>query len=170
MTPRDVSAGPERSKPLVLILCTGNSCRSQMAEGFLCTFQGDRFAVRSAGTKPAEAVHPLAVRVMAEAGVDIGDALPTRLREYLGRLPVRHLIIVCDQASESCPRIWPGAVSRHFLPFDDPAEAGGTEEQKLAVFRRVRDEIETAMRAYDPKQPEGDMVAAEALRRPFEPR
>ncbi|QDT15541.1 arsenate reductase ArsC [Alienimonas californiensis] len=156
--------GGARSKPLVLILCTGNSCRSQMAEGFLRRFHGHRFAVRSAGTKPADAVHPLAVRVMAEAGVGIHDALPTRLGEYLGRLPVRHLLIVCDHASETCPRIWPGAVTRHVLPFDDPAAVEGTEDQKLAVFRRVRDEIETAMTAYDPKQTEGDLVAAEATR------
>nr|WP_206678712.1 arsenate reductase ArsC [Alienimonas chondri] len=148
---------------MVLILCTGNSCRSQMAEAFLRQYQGDRFAVRSAGTKPAEAVHPLAVRVMGEIGIDLSAAVPTRLRDFLGRLPVRHLVIVCDQAGESCPRIWPGAVTRHLLPFDDPAEAEGTEEQQLAVFRRVRDEIETAMKAYDPKQPEGDMIAAEAI-------
>ena len=149
----------ERGKPMVLILCTGNSCRSQMAEAFLRKHHGDRLAVRSAGTQPTAEVHPLAVKVMAEAGVDIGGAVPKNSAEFLGHQPVRHLLIVCDRASQTCPRVWPGAVTRHYLPFDDPAHAEGSDDQKLAVFRRVRDEIETAMRAFDPKQVEGDLNA-----------
>ena len=151
----------EHGKPMVLILCTGNSCRSQMAEGFLRKHHGDRFAVRSGGTDPAPEVHPLAIKVMAEAGIDFGDAKPKNSGDFLGRLPVRHLLIVCDRASASCPRVWPGAATRHYLPFEDPAHAEGSDEQILAVFRRVRDEIETAMRAFDPKQAEGDMNARE---------
>lgn len=152
------------AKPNILILCTGNSCRSQMAEAFLRKFQGDRFEVRSGGTRPAPEVHPLAIRVMGEVGVDLGDAAPKDSGDFLGTLPVRHLVIVCDRASRSCPRVWPGAFTRHFLPFDDPAEAEGDEERKLTVFRRVRDEIETAMRAFDPKQSDGDMNAGEGGR------
>ena len=147
----------ERGTPMVLVLCTGNSCRSQMAEGFLRKHHGDRLTVRSGGTQPADEVHPLAVQVMAEVGIDISEARPKNSGDFLGRLPVRHLLIVCDRASMSCPRVWPGTLSRHYLPFEDPAHAEGTDDEKLAVFRRVRDEIEAAMRSFDPKQAEGDM-------------
>lgn len=139
-----------QAKPIVLILCTGNSCRSQMAEAFLRHHQGGKYDVHSAGTEPKDQVHPLAVKVMAEAGLDIRAQRPKALSSYLGRQPVRHVIIVCDKASETCPRIWPGAYSRDFLPFDDPAEATGDEAARLTVFRRVRDELETAMRAWAP--------------------
>ena len=137
-------------KPMVLILCTGNSCRSQMAEGFLRKHAGDRWDVRSAGTDPKEAVHPMAIRVTDEVGIDSREQRPESTRQYLGRQPVRHIIIVCDKANQTCPRIWPGAASRTYLPFDDPADARGTDEEKLAVFRRVRDEIGAAMRAWEP--------------------
>lgn len=129
------------SKPNVLVLCTGNSCRSQMAEGWLRQLAGDRFDVYSAGITPAAQVHPLAVRVMAEAGVDIAHQRPKNVTQYLGRLPVRHLIIVCASADKECPRIFPGVKNRHFLPFDDPAALEGSEEQVLAGFRRIRDQI-----------------------------
>ncbi|HRK31242.1 MAG TPA: arsenate reductase ArsC [Tepidisphaeraceae bacterium] len=137
-------------RPLVLILCTGNSCRSQMAEGFLRAFQGDKYEVASAGTDPKPEVHPLAVLVMAEAGVDLTSQGPRSIDEFLGRVPVRHLIIVCDRASATCPRIWPGAATRTNLPFDDPADAHGTETEQLEVFRRVRDEIAGAMKVWSP--------------------
>lgn len=162
MTDLHDSSAYDRQKPMVLVLCTGNSCRSQMAEGFLRKYRGDRFTVRSGGTDPASEVHPLAIRVMGEVGIDLRDAKPKNSGDFLGHLPVRHLIIVCDRASATCPRVWPGAVTRHYLPFGDPAHAEGTEEQKLAIFRRVRDEIETAMKAWDPKQVEGDMNRPEA--------
>jgi arsenate reductase len=139
-------------KPLVLVLCTGNSCRSQMAEAFLKKFQGDKYDVHSAGMDPAPVVHPLAVKVMAEVGIDISHHRPKSTKEYLGRQPVRHILIVCDKASQSCPRIWPGTYSRTSMPVDDPAEATGTEEEKLAVFRRVRDELAEAMKTWDPKR------------------
>lgn len=128
-------------KPNILVLCTGNSCRSQMAEGFLKHLAGDRFTAYSAGTRPAEHVHPLAVQVMAEVGVDIAGQQPTHVQEYLGRMAVRYLIIVCDGANEECPRIFPGVMHRLFWPFDDPAKLTGSEEEVLAGFRRVRDEI-----------------------------
>ncbi len=128
-------------KPNILVLCTGNSCRSQMAEGFLRELAGDKFRVHSAGTEPKHEVHPLAVRVMSEIGVDISTHWPKGLQEFLGRIPVRHLIIVCGGADQSCPRIFPGLSERLYWPFDDPAHFEGTPEETLAEFRRVRDEI-----------------------------
>lgn len=139
------------TKPIVLILCTGNSCRSQMAEALLRKHQGDRFDVHSAGTSPKPNVHPLAVRVMREIGIDITPQRPKSTTEYLGKLPVKHLLIVCDRANASCPRVWPGTFSRSYVPFDDPAEATGSEEEQLKVFRRVRDEIDRAMRDWSPQ-------------------
>jgi len=119
-----------------------------MAEGWFRHLAGDRFNVYSAGTKPAEATHPLAVRVMGEAGIDIAGQQPKHLREYLGKLPVRYLVIVCDGANEECPRIWPGMSERLFWPFDDPAKMEGSEEDVLAGFRRVRDEIRDAVEGW----------------------
>lgn len=99
-------------KPNVLFLCTGNSCRSQMAEGFLRELGGDRFTPYSAGIDPTESVHPLAIEVMREKGIDISQQTPTSVGKYLGRLAVRHLIIVCAGANERCPRIFPGMMNR----------------------------------------------------------
>ncbi|CAN5518151.1 arsenate reductase ArsC [soil metagenome] len=139
-------------KPIVLILCTGNSCRSQMAEGFLHKYQGGDYDVHSAGVTPAERVHPLAVKVMDEVGIDISGQKPKDLASYLGHQPVRHLLIVCDKAGQSCPRIWPGSYTRTNMPFDDPAEFEGSEEVRLEGFRRVRDEIGHAMRDWKPQE------------------
>ena len=127
--------------PNILVLCTGNSCRSQMAEGFLRHMAGDRFGIYSAGTDPKDAVHPLAVQVMGELGIDISAQRPKDLREFLGHLLVRYLIIVCSGANESCPRVFPGLSERLYWPFDDPAHFEGTDEETLVEFRRVRDEI-----------------------------
>jgi arsenate reductase (thioredoxin) len=138
-------------KPMVLILCTGNSCRSQMAEAFLRLYAGDRYDVQSAGTDPKPSVHPLAVRVMNEIGIDISSQRPKSIEEFLGRAPVRHLIIVCDKANGTCPRIWPGTYTRTFLPFDDPAELEGTHEQMLAEFRRVRDSMGESVKTWKPE-------------------
>lgn len=128
-------------KPTVLILCTGNSCRSQIAEGYLRRFGGDRFEVLSAGTEPKDEVHPMAVQVMQEDGVDISGHHPKGIREFLGRIPVRYLVIVCGGANETCPRIWPGMRERLFWPFDDPASFEGSPEDVRNEFRRVRDQI-----------------------------
>lgn len=141
------------SKPMVLILCTGNSCRSQMAEGFLRHYQGDSYDVHSAGTDPAERVHLLAVRVMAEIGITIGAQKPKALTQYLGRENVKHLLIVCDHANGTCPRIWPGTFSRTAMPFEDPSHFQGTPEQILERFREVRDQIGAAMRVWQPQLP-----------------
>jgi arsenate reductase len=143
------------SKPVVLILCTGNSCRSQMAEALLRKYQGNRFEVASAGTEPKPEVHPLAVRVMKEIGIDISRQHPKNISEFLGKVPVHHVLIVCDNANSSCPRVWPGSFSRTFMPFDDPAHAEGSEREVLAVFRRVRDEIDQAMRSWSPPSSAG---------------
>lgn len=137
-------------KPMALVLCTGNSCRSQMAEAFLRQYHGDRFDVASAGTDPKPEVHPLAVKVMGEIGIDITGQKPKALSVFLGIAPIRHLLIVCDKAQGTCPRIWPGTYSRDYMPFDDPADAKGSEEEVLAVFRRVRDEIGRAMWDWKP--------------------
>ena len=136
------------NKPSVLFLCTGNSCRSQMAEGFLREFGGDRFTAYSAGTDPAERVHPLAVQVMSEKGIDISDGEPKNVGEFLGRLPVRLLVIVCDGANEKCPRIFPGMMNRMFWPFDDPAAFVGSEAAILEKFRTVRDQIESRIKQW----------------------
>ena len=127
----------------VLILCTGNSCRSQMAADWVRQRLGDRWQVVSAGTRPAEQVHPLAVRVMAEAGVDITARRPEHVDRYLGD-SWDLVVTVCDSARESCPR-FPRAVETLHVSFEDPALAQGGEEERLAVFRRVRDEIRTRL-------------------------
>lgn len=141
------------NKPSVLFLCTGNSCRSQMAEGLLRELGGDRFAVYSAGTDPAERIHPLAVEVMAEKGIDISQQQPTNVGKYLGRLAVRHLVIVCAGANEKCPRIFPGMMNRHFWPFDDPATFVGSPEATLEKFRTVRDQIEARIKQWLSENP-----------------
>lgn len=137
-------------KSVVLILCTGNSRRSQMAEAFLRKHQGQSYEVHSAGTQPRNGVHPLAIQVMREVGIDISMRRPVGIDSLLGTLPVRHLLIVCDNANQTCPRIWPGALTRSYLPFDDPIEAQGPESQRPEVFRRVRDEIDAAMATWKP--------------------
>ena len=133
------------NKPNILILCTGNSCRSQMAEGYLRDCAADHFDIHSAGTEPKSEVHPLAVQVMAEDGIDISGHRPKDLQEFLGHMTVRYLIIVCNGANDSCPRIWPGMVNRLYWPFDDPAAFEGSPEATLKEFRRVRDEIKARM-------------------------
>jgi arsenate reductase len=134
------------SKPLILILCTGNSCRSHIGEGFLRAALGDFANVQSAGSNPAGYVHPLAIKVMAEAGIDISVHRSKHLNEFL-KQPVHTVITVCGKADQACP-IFPGQVERHHWPFDDPAHATGTESEQLAVFRRVRDEIRRKFEAY----------------------
>jgi arsenate reductase len=132
--------------PTVLILCTGNSCRSHLAEGVLRAVAGDFLKVASAGSKPAGYVHPLARRVMQEIGIDISAHRSKSMNEFLAQ-KVETVITVCGHADQACP-IFPGQVNRHHWPFDDPAHATGTDEEKLAVFRRVRDEIRRTFTAY----------------------
>ncbi|MBI2515628.1 MAG: arsenate reductase ArsC [Opitutae bacterium] len=134
------------SKPSVLILCTGNSCRSHLAEGILRAAAGDLVEVLSAGSKPAGYVHPKAVQVMQEIGLDISAHTSKHMKEFLDR-PITTVITVCGNADQACP-VYPGQVNRHHWRFDDPAHAIGTEEQVLAEFRRVRDEIRKVFTAY----------------------
>lgn len=135
-----MSAETRQAQPVrVLILCTGNSARSQMAEGWLRHFGGDHFSVASAGTMPAGQVNPLAVRAMAEVGIDISAHRPKHLERYLSD-QWDYVITVCDAANEACPHL-PGGKRRLHWSFEDPAAATGIEVERLAIFRRVRDQI-----------------------------
>ena len=133
-------------QPLILILCTGNSCRSHMAEGILRAAVGDKLRVASAGSKPAGYVHPLAIRALAEIGIDISSHHSKHLNEFLAQ-DVETVITVCGNADQVCP-MFPGQMNRHHWGFDDPAHATGSEEEQLAIFRRVRDEIARVLRDY----------------------
>jgi arsenate reductase len=133
-------------KPTVLILCTGNSCRSHLAEGILRAAIGDVVDVQSAGSRPAGYVHPKAVEVMREIGIDISGHRSKHLDEFLNQ-SVETVITVCGNADQACP-MFPGQVNRHHWGFDDPAHATGSDEEVLAVFRRVRDEIRRVFEAY----------------------
>ena len=134
------------AKPLVLILCTGNSCRSHLAEGILRAAAGDLLEVASAGSEPAGYVHPLAIRVMREIGIDLSGHHSKHLGEFLDR-PVETVITVCGKADQVCP-MFPGQMHRHHWGFDDPAHATGAEKEILAEFRRVRDAIKLTFEAY----------------------
>jgi len=123
----------------ILILCTGNSCRSQMAHGFLQSFD-KAIEVHSAGTKPAERVNPMAIKVMSETGIDISDHTPKNVNQYLGQ-EWDYVITVCGGANESCPMFTGTVRHRLHIGFDDPSEATGTPEFIESEFHRVRDEI-----------------------------
>ncbi len=134
------------AKPTLLVLCTGNSCRSHLAEGLLRAAAGDLFEVVSAGSKPAGYVHPLAIEVMKEIGIDISGHRSKHMSEFMER-DVETVITVCGNADQACP-IFPGQVNRHHWPFEDPAHAKGTEDEVCEVFRRVRNEIRRTFTAY----------------------
>jgi len=137
------------AKPRVLFLCTQNSCRSQMAEGFLRQLAGDRFEAASAGSQ-ATRVNPDAVRVMKEIGIDISAHRSKDVSGLLGQ-SFTYVVRVCDRAKETCP-IFPGAFRYFDWGLDDPAAAKGTEEERLAIFRRVRDEIERQVQEFVAKE------------------
>ena len=134
------------TKPAILVLCTGNSCRSHMAEGFLRAAVGDSADVFSAGSKPAGYVHPLSIKVMAEAGIDLSGHTSKHMNEFLTR-DIHTVITVCGNADQACP-MFPGQLNRHHWGFDDPAHAEGGEDEQMVVFRRVRDEIKRVFQAY----------------------
>ncbi|AKC82910.1 protein tyrosine phosphatase [Verrucomicrobia bacterium IMCC26134] len=133
-------------KPTILVLCTGNSCRSHLGEGLLRAAAGDLFNVVSAGSKPAGYVHPLAIVAMKEIGIDISGHRSKHMKEFMEQT-VETVITVCGNADQDCP-IFPGQLNRHHWPFYDPAHATGTDEEKLAVFRQVRNEIRRVFTAY----------------------
>lgn len=145
-----------KTKPCVLILCTGNSCRSHMAEGILRAAAGDLVEVHSAGSKPAGYVHPKAIAALREIGIDISGHHSKHMNEFLDR-EIDTVVTVCGNVDQACP-VFPGQVHRHHWPFDDPGHATGTEEEVMEAFRRVRDEIKEVFENYArrlrEKQPE----------------
>jgi arsenate reductase (thioredoxin) len=136
----------QNDKPLILVLCTGNSCRSHMAEGILRAASKGAFEVASAGSKPAGYVHPLAIKALAEIGIDLSQHTSKHMNDFLQR-NVETVITVCGNADQACP-IFPGQVNRYHWPFVDPAHATGNEDEQMKVFREVRDQIRRVFGAY----------------------
>ncbi|NND99828.1 MAG: arsenate reductase ArsC [Pirellulaceae bacterium] len=130
----------------VLILCTGNSCRSQMAQWLWNSFGKGDWQADSAGSKPSGYVHPLAIEVMKELGEDLSQARSKHLDEFLNE-PIDLVVTVCDNAEQACPT-FPNAQQTLHWPFEDPADAEGTDEEKKVVFRRIRDEIKETIQSY----------------------
>ena len=135
------------SRQRVLFLCTGNSARSQIAEAFLRRYGDGQFEVHSAGLEP-KGVHPLTVQVMREAGIDISGQRSKGIETYLGKALFQTLITVCDNADQNCPTVWPGVNTRMHWSFEDPAKFEGSDEEKLARFREVRDHIENKIKEW----------------------
>ncbi|MBD3383183.1 MAG: arsenate reductase ArsC [candidate division Zixibacteria bacterium] len=127
-------------KQKVIFLCTGNSCRSQMAEGFLRNIADDRYEVFSAGLEPKQ-VNPYAIKVMQEDGIDISHHKSKDLKNYLGRVNFSKAVFVCHNAEQNCPSIYPFAFEKLSWPFEDPAAFEGDEESTLNKFREIRDQI-----------------------------
>ncbi len=133
------------TKPRILVVCTGNSARSQMAEGLLRRRLGERYEVQSAGTKPTQ-VRAEAIAVMGEVGIDISGHRSKSIAEFTGQ-EFRYVITVCDNAKESCP-VFPGKTERLHWSFEDPAAAQGSAEERKAEFRRIRDQIAERVEAF----------------------
>ena len=134
------------TKPTILILCTGNSCRSHMAEGILRAAAGDLLDVHSAGSNPAGYVHPMAIEVMREIGIDISGHTSKHMNDFLaGKVDI--VVTVCGNADQACP-MFPGQVKRYHWGFEDPAHAPGTGAEVLGAFRKVRDSIRLVFEAY----------------------
>ena len=131
----------------VLFLCTGNSARSQMAEAFLRKYGGEKYEAHSAGLEPKE-LHPLTIQVMNEIGMDISGQHSKGVGEYLGKILFQYLITVCDDADKNCPTTWPGISNRMHWSFEDPAAFEGSEEENLAKFRQIRDQIEEKINSW----------------------
>lgn len=134
-------------KRRVLFLCTGNSARSQMAEAFLRHYAGDRYEAQSAGLEP-KGLNPLTLKVMQEIGYPMDGHTSKSVSTYLGKTLFHYLITVCDDAEKNCPTVWPGMNQRLHWSFDDPAAYQGSEEERLAKFREVRDQIEQKVREW----------------------
>jgi arsenate reductase len=134
-------------KSRILFLCSGNSARSQMAEAFLRKYAGERFEACSAGLEPKE-LNPLTIKVMEEAGFDMSGHRSKGIGEYMGKVHFQYLVTVCDDADRNCPTGWPGVEQRMHWSFEDPAKFEGTDEEKLAKFRQVRDLICARVKAW----------------------
>jgi arsenate reductase len=134
-------------KTRLLFLCTGNSARSQMAEALLRKYAGDRFEVHSAGLEP-KPINPFTIKVMEEAGFDMSAHHSKGIGNYLGKVHFQFLITLCDDAEKNCPSVWPGVNQRLHWSFEDPAKSEGTEEDKLAKFRQVRELISAKIKAW----------------------
>ncbi len=143
-----LAAPRDKSKVGILVMCVGNSARSQMTEGLLKKYVGDFFDVHSAGMNPKDDVDPLAVRVMTEVGIDIRKQWPKSTRAYLGRQWFQYAIIVCHTTEQNCPRIFIGSTHRLFWPIDDPAVVQGSYETQLAAYRKARDQIESHVKVW----------------------
>jgi arsenate reductase (thioredoxin) len=133
------------TKQKILFLCTGNSARSQMAEAFVRRHADDRFEAHSAGLEP-KGLNPLTLRVMNEVGIDVSGQESKNLDAYRGKMPFDYLITVCDDADQNCPAVWPGVHQRMHWSFQDPTAVQGSEEKKLAAFRKARDLIEAKVK------------------------
>lgn len=133
-------------KPKVLILCTGNSCRSHMAEGILKAAAGDLFEVHSAGSQPAGFVHPKAIAALAEIGIDISSHESKHMNQFLDQ-DIHTVITVCGNADQACP-VFPGQVNRYHWGFFDPAKATGSDGEIMECFRSIRDQIKLVFEAY----------------------
>jgi len=136
------------SKPRVIFICTGNSARSQMAEGLLRALADDHFEVFSAGTEPKGSILPEVVEVMREVGIDTSLQWSKSVMEYMGKVNFAHVITVCADAEENCPAVFLNMGTHDHWPFDDPAKFSGNEEQRLISTRRVRDQIEERLRLW----------------------
>lgn len=140
------AAAADAGKKRILVLCTGNSARSQMTEGFLKSLD-PRLDVYSAGTKPAPRVNPFAVQAMKEVGIDISGGNPKKVDQFISQ-SFDYVITVCDDADKSCPNFRGKVRTRVHIGFPDPAKVTGTDAEKLAVFRKVRDDIRKQFREY----------------------
>lgn len=134
-------------KQRVLFLCTGNSARSQMAEAFVRKYADDRFDAHSAGLEP-KGLNPLTIKVMNEIGIDVSGQTSKGVDTYLGKVLFQYLITVCDDADKNCPTVWPGVNKRMHWSFQDPAAFEGSDEEKVAKFREVRDLIEEKIKSW----------------------
>jgi arsenate reductase len=135
------------SKTRILFLCTGNSARSQMAEAFLRKYGGDRFDAYSAGLEP-KGINPYTERVMEEVGLSLSGQYSKHVKEYMGKMHFAYLITVCEEAEKACPAAFPGIGQRLRWSFEDPVAFGGSEDEKLAKFREIRDQIGQRIKAW----------------------
>ena len=136
------------NKPKVIFLCTGNSARSQMAEGLLRTMAGEHFEVFSAGTNPKGSILPEVKQVMSEVGIDISNQWSKSVTEYLGKVNFGYVVTVCADAEENCPAVFLSMGTHEHFPFDDPAKFTGDDEARIESTRRVRDQIEERLRLW----------------------